>query len=105
MTYLALCLLFLAASGIVAAIAWPRAPRGHAAALAIAAAALVVLTAVFDTVMIAAGLFAYADEHLAGPHLGLAPIEDFAYPIAALLLASAAWNLLVPAETEASDGR
>ena len=55
---------------------------------------LVVLTAVFDSLMIAAGLFSYADEHLAGPAIGLAPIEDFAYPLAGALLLPALWTAL-----------
>ena len=55
---------------------------------------LVVLTAVFDTVMIATGLFAYSDAHLSGPRIGLAPIEDFAYPIAGVLLLAGLWNLI-----------
>ncbi len=44
------------------------------------------LTAVFDTVMIATGLFHYAPTQLAGVHIGLAPLEDFAYPLAGVLL-------------------
>ncbi|WP_394553957.1 lycopene cyclase domain-containing protein [Agromyces sp. MMS24-JH15] len=94
MTYLALCAVFVAVATGVAAFAWRRAPRGHAAALAIAAGALVALTAVFDTVMIAAGLFTYADGTTTGLVVGLAPIEDFAYPLGVLLLMSALWNLL-----------
>ena len=96
MTYLLLCVPFVVASVVVAAIARRRAPRGHAVALAITAGALVALTVVFDTLMIAAGLFEYGAEQIAGPRLGLAPVEDLAYPVAGLLLLSAVWNLLVP---------
>lgn len=60
----------------------------------IAATALVVLTAVFDNIMIAAGLFAYSPEHTSGISIGLAPIEDFAYPIAAVILLPALWSRL-----------
>ena len=43
----------------------------------------VVLTAVFDNVMIAAGLFDLRPAtHLAGLRIGLRPVEDFAYPLA-----------------------
>ena len=70
MTYLLLCVPFVVASVVVAAIARRRAPRGHAVALAIAAGALVVLTVVFDTLMIAAGLFEYGAAQIAGPRLG-----------------------------------
>lgn len=94
MTYALLCAGFVAVALVVALVAWRRAPRGHAWALALSAAALVVLTAVFDNVMIATGLFGYADAQISGVRLGLAPIEDFAYPIAGVLLLPAIWNLL-----------
>ncbi|WP_332310027.1 lycopene cyclase domain-containing protein [Agromyces laixinhei] len=77
----------------VAAVRWRRAPRGHLIAAMVAVGALIVLTAVFDTLMIAAGLFAYSDAHIVGVRVGLAPIEDFAYPIAGLLLLTALWSL------------
>ncbi|WP_318655631.1 prenyltransferase [Pseudoclavibacter sp. CFCC 13611] len=60
-------------------------------AFAIALAGLVLLTAVFDNVMISAGLFSYADQGRTGWQIGRAPIEDFAYPLAALLLLPALW--------------
>lgn len=49
----------------------------------IAAVVLVVLTAVFDNLMIAADLFTYPETHLNGIRIGLAPIEDFSYPLCA----------------------
>ena len=63
-------------------------------ASAIAAAALVALTAVFDNLMIAAGLFTYPDELISGIRIGLAPIEDFAYPVCAAFLVPAVFTLL-----------
>ncbi|MHA7303880.1 lycopene cyclase domain-containing protein [Arthrobacter sp. TMN-49] len=56
-------------------------------------AVLVVLTAIFDNVMIASGLFDYAQDTLQGFRVGLAPIEDFAYPLAAGLLLPGLWLL------------
>ncbi|WP_350348160.1 lycopene cyclase domain-containing protein [Agromyces sp. G08B096] len=107
MTYAAVCAVFLAVALVVTALSWRAAPHGHAAALAWAATGLVVLTAVFDTVMIAASLFDYAGELISGVRIGLAPIEDFAYPIAALLVCTSVWNLLGrtrrPAPTAARD--
>lgn len=64
-----------------------------APALGIAGAILLVLTAVFDNLMIASGLFDYGAETLIGVHLGLAPLEDFAYPLAAVLFMPALWWL------------
>lgn len=69
--------------------AWP-----DARAVAITAAALFVLTAIFDNVMIGAGLFHYSPEHLTGLRIGLAPLEDFAYPLAAALLLPSLWSVL-----------
>ncbi|MCT2087458.1 lycopene cyclase domain-containing protein [Microbacterium enclense] len=57
---------------------------------------LIALTAVFDNVMIAVGLFSYPEEHLSGLRIGLAPLEDFAYPICAAFLVPALFSL-VPA--------
>lgn len=67
-------------------------PRGrHLAAVGVTVVIMGLLTAVFDNIMIGAGLFHYAPEQVAGVSIGLAPLEDFAYPIAAALLLPAAW--------------
>ncbi|WP_223622024.1 lycopene cyclase domain-containing protein [Microbacterium sp. EST19A] len=96
MTYLQLAACFLALAaigGIVLTLASRRqGPRPVAVILTLIA--LFVLTAVFDTVMIASGLFHYSPDHLAGLHIGLAPIEDFAYPLAGVLLLPALWAAL-----------
>lgn len=63
-------------------------------ASAIAAVGLVVLTAIFDNVMIAADLFTYPDEHLSGIRVGLAPIEDFSYALCAAFLVPAVLTLI-----------
>jgi lycopene cyclase domain-containing protein len=94
MTYLLLAAGFLAAAVVLAALFARGIRRVSAAALALAAFALLVLTAAFDTVMIAAGLFTYADPLILGPRIGLAPIEDFAYPLAAVILLPALWMRL-----------
>ncbi|GAA1780603.1 lycopene cyclase domain-containing protein [Agromyces lapidis] len=103
MSYALLSLPFLAVAALVAALGWRRAPRGHLRALVLTAIALVVLTAVFDTIMIATGLFGYSDARIWGVRIGLAPIEDFAYPIAGVLLLSGLWNLLAPTEADHAD--
>ncbi|MCH6472299.1 lycopene cyclase domain-containing protein [Sinomonas terrae] len=59
-----------------------------------AGAALMVLTAVFDSVMIAVGLFGYRSGTFSGVLVGLAPIEDFAYPLAAAVVLPALWRWL-----------
>lgn len=101
MTYLALNAVFVLLCAVVAAIAvWRRRavrddrPLRGAASVGIALLIVLALTAVFDTVMIAAGLFTYEPGLISGLKIGLAPIEDFAYPVAAALLLPALWSLL-----------
>lgn len=105
MTYVQLALCFLAvaviASIALALAARPRGPRLPAVIATIAI--LFALTAVFDTVMIATGLFHYSPDHLLGLHIGLAPLEDFAYPLAGALLLPALWTAL-RARRRARDG-
>ncbi|MET0480730.1 MAG: lycopene cyclase domain-containing protein [Mycetocola sp.] len=100
MTYVTLSLVFLAIAAAVLAVALATA-RDRRRLLSrwwlpavTTAIALTVLTAVFDNVMIATGLMVYEPGHLAGILIGAAPIEDFAYPAAALLMLPAVWLLL-----------
>lgn len=95
MTYVLLVVVFvgiaLAAAAVIVA-ASRRRPNLLAVALTVVV--LFVLTVVFDTIMIAAGLFTYAPEQLAGVYLGLAPIEDLGYPLAVAVLLPALWVAL-----------
>ena len=93
MTYWALNAAFLVPAAAVLATAVRR-RRMRGAALAATAAILLVLTAVFDNLMIAAGLFGYNPDRISGAFLGAAPLEDFAYSIAAVLLLPALWALI-----------
>ena len=94
MSYLILCAGFLLATIVIAAVVRRRENAPSFAAVAIAAGVVLVLTAVFDNVMIAAGLFAYSDAHISGIRIGAAPIEDFTYPLAAVILLPALWSRL-----------
>lgn len=47
---------------------------------------MVLLTLVFDNVIIGTGIVAYDQSKLSGILLGFAPIEDFAYTLVALVL-------------------
>jgi lycopene cyclase domain-containing protein len=100
MTYVSLSIVFVTVAAAALAVALATAPDRRrlvarwwlpAGATAIS---LTVLTAVFDNIMIATGLMVYEPAHLAGILLGAAPIEDFAYPLAGLLLLPAVWLLL-----------
>lgn len=94
MTYWMLNAAFLAVVACVA-LAAVLAQRSHRwRAVALSGLAVVVLTAVFDNVMIAIGLIGYNPEQISGAFIGLAPLEDFAYAIAAVVLLPALWHLL-----------
>ncbi len=54
---------------------------------------LVVLTIVFDNLMVAVGLMRYASPDVSGPAIGLMPAWDLAYPVAAVILLPALWLL------------
>lgn len=96
MTFVELNVIFLGIAAVVfAAGLWRSAQkRTVLAAVVFAAVALLVLTAIFDNVMIASGLFDYAGHTLNGVHLGLAPIEDFAYPTGGVLLLTGLWLMM-----------
>lgn len=94
MTYGLLNVVFLAIVALVAiaAIVARRSPRWRAVGLA--ALLMLALTAIFDNLIIGTGLVAYDDSLISGVRIGIAPIEDFAYTVAALVLLPAVWELL-----------
>jgi lycopene cyclase domain-containing protein len=94
MTYWSLNAFFLAAVAAVALAAalTRRSPRWRA--LAIAGVALLATTAVFDNVMIGIGLVDYNPDLISGAFVGIAPLEDFAYAVAAVVLLPSLWHLL-----------
>jgi lycopene cyclase domain-containing protein len=94
-TYALLDAVFLgvvAVVGVIAAVvARPRA-RVFATGL-FAAVVLLVMTIVFDNVIVGLGIVAYDPGLIAGVHLGALPIEDLAYAIAAVVLLPSLWTL------------
>ncbi|MBT2585157.1 prenyltransferase [Arthrobacter sp. ISL-95] len=99
MTYLWLALAFIAAAVVAGVIfarqgARPGEARKHWKAVGLAFAALAVLTAVFDSVMIGMELFHYDASHILGLKIALAPIEDFAYPLAGAVALPGLWMWL-----------
>jgi lycopene cyclase domain-containing protein len=52
---------------------------------------MLALTAIFDNVIILSGTVAYDPTKIIGWMIGVAPIEDFAYTIAAVFLVPALW--------------
>jgi lycopene cyclase domain-containing protein len=94
MTYWALNAFFLGAVAIVAiaALISRRAPGWLA--VVIAAGILLIFTALFDNVLIGLGFVGYDRALISGVFVGRAPIEDFAYTIAAVVLLPSLWTLL-----------
>lgn len=54
---------------------------------------MLLLTAVFDSAIIAADIVRYHAQNIIGLYIGKAPAEDFYYTIAAALLAPLMWRL------------
>ena len=55
---------------------------------------LCVLTAVFDTIMIDVGLYVFDPDKILGRYIWGAPLEDFAYAIAAAVAMPVLWVVL-----------
>ena len=102
MTYLLLNLPFLAVALVLMAVVVVRSRRCREArarrfrSIAVALVGVLVLTAVFDNVIVGLGIVAYDPAHFSGVRIGLAPVEDFAYAVAAGIALPALW-LLLPA--------
>ncbi|WP_158864740.1 lycopene cyclase domain-containing protein [Leifsonia sp. AG29] len=100
MTYLLIDLVFvvIAAAVLAAALGASRDRRALVrrwrAPWAVSAVVVLVLTAVFDNLMIGAGLMTYSEARISGLRVGLIPLEDFAYPLAGLFLLPGVWLLL-----------
>lgn len=94
MTYALLNLPFLLAAAVLLAAVRVRTGRPDLRAVALTGVVMLVLTAVFDNLMIRAGLVAYDDAQRLGPSIGVAPVEDFAYTVLAVLALPALWCAL-----------
>ncbi|GAA2022073.1 hypothetical protein GCM10009819_00770 [Agromyces tropicus] len=106
MTYLLISLPFLAVAIVLAVVAWPRRRgdrRRRAVATAIATLVLLTLTAVFDSLIVGTGIVAYDDAQRSGWAVGLAPVEDFLYPLAGVLLVPAVFTLAARRRAGAAD--
>jgi len=85
MNYLGLNAIFLGALAILTIPVFKQLPwRG----IGLATVALLAITAIFDNVIIGLGIVAYDETKISGIMIGLAPIEDFAYSLAAPILIS-----------------
>ena len=91
MTYLFLNVAFLLTLFVVLNLVLRKTPWKEIGLTLIGTSAL---TLIFDNVIVATGIVDYNPEKTLGILLGVAPIEDFAYTIAAALLIPSMWILL-----------
>ncbi|MCC2335395.1 lycopene cyclase domain-containing protein [Cellulomonas wangsupingiae] len=91
MTNIVLNVLVLVALTVVS---WPVLRRMRGWPLLWATVHLCVLTAVFDTIMIDVGLYVFDPAKILGVHVWGAPLEDFAYAIAAAVFVPVLWRVL-----------
>lgn len=62
--------------------------------LAWTAVPLIILTVVFDNILTGLPIVTYNADLISGIRIGFAPVEDFLYTIAAVLLVPSLWLLL-----------
>lgn len=104
MTY-ALTIIPFAAITLAVVLWSARRPHMRARMLAstVGVGVLLVLTAVFDNVIIASGLVAYPEGTSSGIRIGVAPLEDFSYAVCAAYLVPAVFTLLSPTTPPSTD--
>ncbi len=90
MSYLGLNAFFLGAVILVGLAMRKQLPWR---AIFLATGVLVIATAIFDNLIVGTGIVAYDESLILGIKIGYAPIEDFAYALAAPLLISIAAEL------------
>lgn len=95
-TYALLALAVLVPVAVLSLVVLVRAGRTVLLPALAAVGVLLVTTAVFDSVIVGTGIVAYDPSRILGLRIGAAPVEDFAYPIAAGLALPAIWHLLAP---------
>lgn len=94
MTYWLINVPFLVAAALVTAVALGARRVPRLSAWLVATGVMVALTAIFDNAIIGFGIVDYDEALISGVRVGVAPIEDFAYTLAALMIIPAAWHLL-----------
>jgi lycopene cyclase domain-containing protein len=90
-TYVVLSLAVLA---VIAAVTVPTLRRLPLRPLLLTALVLIALTAVFDNVIVGLDLVAYDETKISGLRVPIAPIEDFAYTLGAVMLVPVLWTWL-----------
>lgn len=102
MTYWLINIPFLLVAALVLGVALGRKASPRALPWLISAVVMMALTAIFNNAIIGSGLVAYDPELLSGVMVGVAPLEDFSYTLAALMMIPALWHLLERRSPESS---
>jgi lycopene cyclase domain-containing protein len=89
MSYGELNFIFLAIAGIAT---WIIKSKYNCFTTPIVLLPMLVLTAVFDNLIILSGIVDYDESKLMGINILAVPIEDFAYTVVAVLLVPAIWK-------------
>jgi len=89
MDYLLLNVVFTA---IAVALAWPFRKSVSRKIAIPAGLVLLIVTAVFDNVIVASGVVAYEESKILGLRIISAPLEDFGYAIVGVWLIPALWS-------------
>lgn len=87
-TYLVLNCCFLLAAVLLLGIK----PKRPSKAWLVTLVLLLVLTALFDSLIIMAGIVKYDPSKILGIYVGLAPVEDFFYALLAVVIVPFLWN-------------
>ena len=88
-TYVALNVVFLVV--VLTVLKWRRLLVWNRSAI-VTLLILIVCTAVFDSLIIAAGIVDYDTTKILGIYIGAAPIEDFMYALLAAAIVPALWK-------------
>ncbi len=88
-TYIVLNMLFLASA--LGLLAWRRL-LAFSRPVCLTLAVLLVMTILFDSLLIYLGMFTYPADKILGIRIGLVPIEDLFYSLLAGLAVPAIWE-------------
>ena len=91
MTYWWINAWFLGGAALFATISHLVGVRVRWRALGVGLVVMLILTAIFDNMIIGFGLVAYDPELISGVRIGVAPIEDFAYTVVAMIIVPVLW--------------
>jgi lycopene cyclase domain-containing protein len=91
MNYLTLNLMFLGLSLLALLLV----PRNRWPAYLVGMLPMILITALFDNLIVAAGIVGYDSSKISGILVGMVPIEDFAYTIAAVLIVPSVWSAML----------